>query len=399
MAAFQSPELVGLYETYTAGPSSIGADLSRAATAAATDDSLVVATGTDMAVFPGSGRPPSVQSFRLSTRGFKELAAVSHLGPAAASLVNLRALDPASGLWRRNAERLLRATKAAQAANSVALWREQIAVEAYRGREHAIANMLDYGCAVTTRYLRAVMADEKLLTGEFLRREFLEAKGGALGATVPFNNVMIATFFLTGLDISFRVARWFREQAIDWSRSMVLVCGRQGRPTSGVAWTSNSVCQMILSASGRALPLERMYIAPHGPSFTVTDLNDLRAVQEAEGPLRSLWCYTRAICDLGPTMFDGLPRYTPPAAAPPMIGPDTATLSEMPAIAGPDDMYAMTTRLRLVMEDPRQLLSGCITDYAAEQLRLNDNDPVAVTVPGLDGVAYPVAFGAEAELA
>jgi len=84
----QSPELVSLYETYTAGPTSIGADLTRMTVKAGADDPLIVATGTDMAIFPGGGRPPAVQSFRLSTRGFKELAGISHFGPALATIVN-----------------------------------------------------------------------------------------------------------------------------------------------------------------------------------------------------------------------------------------------------------------------------------------------------------------------
>jgi hypothetical protein len=52
-------------------------------------------------------------------------------------------------------------------------------------------------------------------------------------------------------------------------------------------------------------------------------------------------------------------------------------------------MLAMVTRLRVVLEDPRQLLSGCVADYAVEQLVANDNDPSRVIVPGLDWVAYP----------
>jgi hypothetical protein len=49
----------------------------------------------------------------------------------------------------------------------------------------------------------------------------------------------------------------------------------------------------------------------------------------------------------------------------------------------------MTTRLRLVIENPRQLLSGCVTDYAVEQLRGTGNNPAAVVVPGLNHYAYP----------
>ena len=48
----------------------------------------------------------------------------------------------------------------------------------------------------------------------------LAAESSTLGATIPFNSVMIATFFLTGLDISHRVIRWCRDQGLDWSRTI-----------------------------------------------------------------------------------------------------------------------------------------------------------------------------------
>lgn len=391
-APFQSPELVSLYETYTAGPTSIGADLTRMTVKAGADDPLIVATGTDMAIFPGSGRPPKVQSFRLSTRGFKELAGIAHFGPALASIVNMHRLEPKSDIWRKDAERLAAATQVARNANSTSLWRDRIAVEAFRGREDAIAAMVDYACAITLRYLKVILTDDAKLTPGFLQREYLEAKGDALGATVPFNAVMIASFFLVALDTANRVMAWFQEQSIDWDRAMILIAGQQGRPTAGVTWTTNSVCQIILGASNQKLPLERMYIAPHARSFTVKDPDDLDAVRAFEEPLRSIWLYTRAISNLAPTMFEGFPRYAPGSYEPPVIGKDTRELSEMPRILGPDDMLTMTTRLRLVIEDPRQLLSGCVTDYAVEQLRLNGNNPATVVVPGLDRYVYPAGL-------
>ena len=98
MAVYQNPELLSLFDVYTGGPASIGADLTRMTIQANSDDPLIVATRTDMALFPGGGAVPSVDSFRLSTRGFKELAAVSHLGPALATLVNMHMLDLSSAL-------------------------------------------------------------------------------------------------------------------------------------------------------------------------------------------------------------------------------------------------------------------------------------------------------------
>lgn len=384
-----SPELIQLFETYTASATSLGSQLSKATTATLQDDPLVVATGTDFAIFPGKGLPPTVQSFRLSTRGFKELAGISHLGPALATLVRLRELGWTRAQWQPDAERLLAAVQTARAANSEALWRDQIAVNAYAGREAAITAMIDYACVLTERYLRLVMQDENLLTSAHLREHYLEAKGDAVGATVPFNQVMIATFFLVGLDIGHRVMKWFDQHTIDWSRAMVLVCGRAGRPTAGVTWTSNSVCATILGASRQKLPLSRMYIAPHGPTFTLGGATDMAAVAAFEEPLRTLWGYTRAICDLGPVMFDGYPRYEPGALGLPVLESDTTRISDMPVIQSINDWKAMVTRLRVAVEDPRQLLSGCVTDFAVAQLQACGNDPTQVTVPGLDGAVYP----------
>jgi hypothetical protein len=90
MPSYQSPELVDLFTTYTAGPGSIGSHLTRAAVERGSADPLIVATSADFALYPGDGRPPTVEGFRYSTRGFKELAGVSHLGPAVATLVQLR---------------------------------------------------------------------------------------------------------------------------------------------------------------------------------------------------------------------------------------------------------------------------------------------------------------------
>lgn len=63
----------------------------------------------------------------------------------------------------------------------------------------------------------------------------------------------------------------------------------------------------------------------------------------------------------------------------------------MPAIGSPGDWQALTTRLRVVLEDPRQLLSSAVTDYASQQLIAHGNAPGAVTIPGLDGEPYPPA--------
>ncbi len=170
---------------------------------------------------------------------------------------------------------------------------------------------------------------------------------------------------------------------------MAVIVGRQGRPTAGVTGTTSSVFAMLRGASRDQLAADRIYIAPHGPNFSVAQPPDMAALQAFEGPLRALWCQTRATSELGPLMFEGYPRFAPAGAQQPQLTPDTDEVSDMPAIAHPEDWHALNTRLRVVLEDPRQLLSGCVTDYAIAQLVANANDPVRVTVPGLDATVYP----------
>ena len=381
---YEDPDLVRLFTTYTSHPDGIGRHLTRSYAAHTRDTPLLVATGADFALYPGGGRPPVVEGYRLSPRGFKELTGVSHLGPAVASLVHMRTrLD--DDAWRPHAERLVLEAQNARSANTAALWRDQIRVEAYRGREHEIADMVDYACAATVRYLNAALADESYLNASTLRSDYLD------GGPVPINHMMVATFFLAGLDISFRIGRWLRSRSIDWEQAMVLIAGRQGRATAGVTWTTSSVATMILGASGNRLPLERLYLAPHAPTFATPRDGDLSECVALEPELRGIWCSTRATVELGELMFAGHPRYSPAGVLFPDISDPTVTeVSEMPIVRSPDDMRALVTRLRVVLEDPRQLLSGAVIDLAVAALTEADWDPTKVVVPGLTGVRYPV---------
>ena len=380
---YEDPDLVRLFTTYTSHPEGIGRHFVRSYANRTRDTPLLVATGADFALYPGGGRPPVVEGYRLSPKGFKELTGVSHLGPAVASLVHMRTLLGDDG-WRAQAERLLAEVKNARAVNAVALWRDRIAVEAYRGREHEIADMIDYACAATARYLTAALADESYLTAETLRADYLD------GGPVPINHMMVATFFLAGLDISFRIGRWLRARDIDWDTAMVLIAGRQGRATAGVTWTTSSVATMILGASGHRLPLERLYLAPHAPTFATPSDGDLSECIALEPELRGIWCATRATVELGELMFAGHPRYSPAGVRfPDVSDPAVTEVSEMPVVRSPDDMRALVTRLRVVLEDPRQLLSGAVIDLAVEALTAADWDPTRVVVPGLTGVCYP----------
>ena len=397
-ATFESPELVDLFTTYTARPDSIGAHLAQATARQTEHDPLLVVTGTDLALYPGGGAAPVIEPYRLASRGFKELAGISHLGPALATIARLRELASDTNKpgnhddgWRADAARLLDATKAARAASSATLWRDQFAVRAFAGREESIAAMIDYSCLLTERFLQRALDDPAYLTMTAVRRDHLAGPAGHGDLPVPFNKVMIATFYLTGMDIAHRLITWLEVVGIDWERAMVIFAGQSGRPTAGVTQESHSVAGVVRAVSRGRLAPERVFMAPHAPVFPPYDpaKEDGSHATAMEPGYRRLWAGLRATSDLAGGMFEGYPRFAALSAERFTIGPGTASVHVKPAVRGPDDWLALVTRLRVVMEDPTQLLSGAVTDYASSELVAHGNDPSAVTVPGLDGEPYP----------
>src|SRR6266704_1411417 len=119
------PEFAKLYKIYTSDPDSMGQHLTSRMASLTDGDPLLVITGSDAVLFPGSGRAPVVESFRKSTRGFIELASVSHLGTALAWLIRLHELgDP---IWRRDAARLIEQIDRTRVINTEQSWRNEIA--------------------------------------------------------------------------------------------------------------------------------------------------------------------------------------------------------------------------------------------------------------------------------
>ncbi|WP_394836332.1 DUF5624 domain-containing protein [Pendulispora rubella] len=376
----------GLFRAFTSDPASIGGQLTQQMNQRDANAPLLVSTGSDIALFPGSGRAAQIESFRKSTRGFIELTAVSHLPLALAYLARMRELDdtgrrdaPDSG-WRRGAMMLAGHAARVRDTNSVALWRDGIAVKSLAGQEAKIAALVDYTCAVSLDMLERAQREPDLMTFEALLDLYF-APRGAHALPVPMNDVMFATFGLALLDIVYRIGSWLRAQTLDWRRAMVLVSGRSGRPTAGATWASNNMCHLIWRASDRTLPPERLFVAPHAPSFSVADLPDAEGLAALEQTYRTLWQNTRASIDVGRALFPGHEgyRFEPTAA------------ENMPPIASPDDRRAMSARLRRIMEDPAQLLSNCVADWIVDQLNDNGNLPERVVIPGFTNVEYPTA--------
>jgi uncharacterized protein DUF5624 len=380
-------EFSNLYKIYTSDSDSMGKHLTVRMCELSKHDSLLVVTGSDAVLFPGAGGTPIVESFRKSTRGFIELASVSHLGTAVAWLVRLRELnDP---IWRTDARRLIDQLDRTRRINTEELWRNAIAVPALAGYESKIADLVDYSCAVTKSFLLAGMADESLMNFQYLRRHYLEPVRSP-SVPVPINDMMVATFALAFLDIGHRIIRWMRENVSDWGRLMVMFSGRSGRPTAGLTWASNNMCHLLWKASDERLLPERVYIAPHAPSLVLADIQDEDHMRRLGAEFRDIWNNTRASVELARGMFEGFPAFEQTMRPAPTVDAGGArVVHEMPPLRSPDDRFTAITRLRLVMEDPAQLLANSVAPYIVDQLCECGNMPEKVFIPGFTNVVYP----------
>ena len=386
LAYAPDPEFQKLYNVFTGDPASIGVHLNAYAGELSSHDPLLVVTGSDFVIFPGDGAPPLRESFRTSMRGFVELTAISHLGVAVPYLIRLKELGFPQ--WEEDAQRLIAQTERVRAFNSASYWRDTAAVEAWAGQEEKITDLVHYSCDVTLDFLKRGLAEPSCLTFPYVRENFLDPVASP-DVPVPMNDMMAATFALVFLDGGFRIMRWLHAQAIDWNRLMVIFSGRAGRPTAGLTWQSNSQCYVLHKASGGQLPPERVYIAPHAPSFAPSDLGDPKSAAAVEAEFRKIWFSTRSTVEMGRAMYADYPAYRPMIDAAPVIDPDTRILEELPKVRSPEDRRAFITLLRFVMEDPRQQLANASAHYITDQLAENGNRPEKVIVPGFTNTVYP----------
>ena len=112
---------------------------------------------------------------------------------------------------------------------------------------------------------------------------------------------------------------WVRGHVSDWDRLMVLLSGRSGRATAGVTWATNNMCHLLWRASERRLDPERVYIAPHAPSFVLSEMGDGGRMKALEAEFREIWCNTRTSVELARLMFAGYPSFRQPGVEAPPV--------------------------------------------------------------------------------
>ena len=149
----------------------------------------------------------------------------------------------------------------------------------------------------------------------------------------------------------------------------------------------------MLRASREQLTPDRLLIAPHLPGLDLEMLKSGLDLTALEARYRGYWCKTRVTAEIGARMFEGFPGFVPSIDPAPILTDTTESLSEMPRLRDPEDRETAITRMRLVMEDPRQLLSNTVSEFIIDELCAQDLDPGAVRIPGFTSRDFPRAGG------
>jgi len=64
---------------------------------------------------------------------------------------------------------------------------------------------------------------------------------------------------------------------------------------------------LLWKASDERLLPERVYIAPHAPSFVLADMRNEEQLRKLNAEFREIWNGTRATVELARGMFEGFP--------------------------------------------------------------------------------------------
>lgn len=379
-------DFMRLFDLFTSAPDSIGQKLQGQLGAAQSDTPLLLVTGTDVVLFPGSGRPPTTVNFRKGTRGFFEITAVSHLALAIPYLARLRELGHPG--WESDTKDLIEQCRVVQDFNNVSYWRDEAAVSAWRGHEEKITDLVDYTCATTKDYLERALNNPELWDFEYISANLIEGDGPD-AVSVPFNDMMAATFALSALDTVHRVLKWLQEQSVDWAQLMVLIAGRAGRLSAGVTWQTNPMCWLLYAASDRKLDPARLIIAPFAPSIEVEELADSETAVRVEAQYRKLWYSSLSSSEMARLMWPSYPAFARQIDQAPVVDDDTEVVDAMPTVRSVHDKRAIVTRLRCVMEDPTAQVSSAQMQFVLDQLSANGNHPELVELPGFTYTTYP----------
>ena len=382
-------DLFRLFPT-SQGPDSIGRQLAEAMEAKGSlgqGGPLVLVTGDGVFAYDGAtGALIAGADFRETTNsGFFEMTALSHTGPAVSYLAKMNELG--DDRWRGRLDALLDSLRAVQALNRQGdgAWLDDLAQPAWAPFRDSIAAMVDYGTWMAGSYLQDVKAGNGAdFTLDAVERDFLSAENDRY--PIPFNNVMVGTFALVGLEGAYTVHAALDGADIDWPSAMVVIhMGIGTNFGAGLTAGTNSMVELLRQISGGALPEDRIFITPYADLRASVGADRL-AADDLAYYKTTVWYALYSQPVIAGEVFSNITSiYQPPRPA----------LPGDYAVTSPDRIDPFLMRLKFALSNPTELLSSTVSFWMGSALHAAGWDPAGTPVPGLttgfpEGIAgYP----------
>lgn len=339
------------------------------------EGALVLVTGDGVFAYDGeSGALIAGADFREATNsGFFEMTGLSHTGPAISYLAQMRALGDER--WRDRLDALLEALRSVQALNREGdgAWLDRLDQPAWAPFREQIAAMVDYGTWMAGSYLRKVRDNDGAgFTLAGVEADFLAA--GDSDYPIPFDNVMVGTFALVGLEGAYTVQRALADAPIDWSRAMVLIRMEIGTNFgAGLTAGTNSMVELLRLISANTLPEERIFITPYAAHRESLGSEALSA-EDLDYYKTTVWYALYSQPAIAAQVFKSIPSIYLPGR-PPLPGDYAVT----PA----DEVAPFLMRLKFALGNATELLSSTVSFWTGRALYEAGWDPARMPVPGL----------------
>lgn len=332
---------------------------------------LLLFMNSTLYVYDGNGKLLLKNLMRTAPNsGFFELTSLSHISVGLVYI--LRAKENGDTSWRSQLATMKQHIDEISAQNAKAKnnWLDQLNEPSWKPHQQEIQNMVNYACAMSSRFINDVLSNKLAFNQANLESKFFR---GNTEFPIPYNNVMIGTFMLTATMSLNSLYQQVDKLNLDWDNSKVIIRFVAGQNvTAGVTAQSNWLVPAIKAMSHDALASDHIVIAPY--ALVKSSLG------EKQLPAADLDYYNQVFAHV----------YNRTTAAkenfrflPDVSGPQILPLPGDYGVTSKDNINDFLARLKYSLSMPTEMLSNTVVFWMAGEFAAKGWDINKIDIPGL----------------
>ena len=304
--------------------------------------------------------------------GFHEITAVSHIGPALAYILVLKKRNNPE--WKSLMERLLLSVKKVQSINAKTdnNWLEKLDKNAWKPHGSQIRNMIDYGCRLSINFMEEVLTNKLKFDDKSIDKYYYQSSTKTF--PIGFNNVMVGTFMLAGIDGLYNLYETLNPVGIDWKKAKVilrLVAGTND--TGGLSKETNWLFYAFKKLSNDKLGDERIMFPAYSDikktvGQKVLSKEDFNYYSEVWSEPFDRFTVVKSVFEHIPSIKENFRRHHIPGDY---------------EVTKANDIDGFIQRMKYSFGDPTQILSNTIGFWLPGELKRKNWNFEKIDIPGL----------------